>query len=243
MKLLSRQIGLAFGMTYLFASPLLANENIVSVKIHKEGLDLGVLSGGCTKKEHFSVVKSPLSDGKMQVSLKRDIPDHCKMVQHPIDLKYTYKELGIKEGTSVSIDSEDFKVDISRHIDKWASYMKKGGVCTGNGVSVSYSMADENGKASFSVTRDSIRTVFTDLSTSQNDQSFEFKGVVRPTLMKVQTTRLILPSKIDVQENFKARLEEKTSYFDVGATIDNDPNMLPPLVTELDCEARGPSVD
>lgn len=69
-------------------------EAIHGIKIKDGNVVFSVLSGGCTKKEHFVC---EVSKGQIPaITLYRTTPDHCEMVPHVIEISFSKKELGLK---------------------------------------------------------------------------------------------------------------------------------------------------
>ncbi|BBM83936.1 hypothetical protein [Candidatus Uabimicrobium amorphum] len=69
-------------------------EAIYGVKVKDGNVIFSVLSGGCTKKEHF---ECQVGDGKVPaITLYRTTPDYCEMVPHVVEISFSKKELGLK---------------------------------------------------------------------------------------------------------------------------------------------------
>jgi hypothetical protein len=82
-------------------------ESLLGVRTTPEGIEFQVASGGCTAKEHFSVlVPEPRPDAiaPMRLRLIRNRPDFCEAnIPYGIIIKFTYEELGLGSRTIYTI--------------------------------------------------------------------------------------------------------------------------------------------
>lgn len=70
------------------------SEVIYGVRVTLETIDFFVATGGCTKKEHFSV--DVHNEGlQSSISLLRVVSDDCKGNMDPVTISFTKEELGL----------------------------------------------------------------------------------------------------------------------------------------------------
>lgn len=227
------KFGLILGLSSFLSAPLFAKkeEAIVGVKI--ERIKFNVMSGGCTKKEHFDILLT--GTNPIKVALHRHTPDRCKMVEHSISLEYTLEELGIPENASFSIEGKTFHIDVKRHGRGQASMIPNSGTCIGEGIKVDYSLANEFAQGTFVVTKDDKTYAFNKVAINRDGDSIELSGSQSFSMHSYMKMKLKL-SNTNSDEEFNAVLEDKVWYTAIGATIDNDPNMRSPNISKLRCK-------
>lgn len=77
-------------------------EPLLSASVASETLSIRVVSTGCTTKERFAWFVER-GGGRYAVAFGRRTLDACRAAPTPVDLTWTFAELGLPKGAAVSI--------------------------------------------------------------------------------------------------------------------------------------------
>ncbi|WP_292030698.1 hypothetical protein [Brevundimonas sp. UBA2416] len=91
--------------TALYASPdagMVELEPLLSAGVAADSLTIRVMSNGCTTKADFAWFVERKA-GRYAVAFGRKKIDACKAMARPLDLTWTYGELGLPSGAAVAV--------------------------------------------------------------------------------------------------------------------------------------------
>ena len=91
--------------TALYSAPdagMVELEPLVAASVADDSLTIRVMSNGCTAKEHFAWFVERKAN-RFAVAFGRRKIDVCKAVARPLDLTWTFEELGLPKGAAVAI--------------------------------------------------------------------------------------------------------------------------------------------
>ncbi len=95
----------ACSTTAVYRSPdagMVELEPLLAAEIAEDGVRIRVLSTGCTAKEDMAFFVE--RDGeRASVAFGRRKPDRCKAAPQPMDLSFTWAELGLRPGQPVAV--------------------------------------------------------------------------------------------------------------------------------------------
>ena len=77
-------------------------EPLLGAEVRADGLLIRVTSHGCTAKEDFAFFVERRGD-RVAVAFGLRKMDHCKAAARPMELSFSYGELGLKPGQAVAI--------------------------------------------------------------------------------------------------------------------------------------------
>lgn len=216
---------LFFCLTSLFATSLLADkyEPISETRVTAKGLDIQVISSGCTKKEHFTVHRDHSGP---QIAFIRNVPDRCKMVHHPIWIHFNFNELKLHEGEGFTL-RDTFLAEADQKLpDQF--------FCKGEGFRI---LVAQNGvrvthkATAHEFTEDQFTIIYNldakSVKASQHDSSGN----------SVYVTLQFHP-RTHFEGMFEADFYMKKMSPFVGGTIENDPNMRPATHAEVVCSQQ-----
>lgn len=75
-------------------------ERLHGLLFDEKTLTIRVRSTGCTNKEDFEISVSKAGPGKAALTLEivRIEPDFCRTTPHPVDITFSWEELGVDPG-------------------------------------------------------------------------------------------------------------------------------------------------
>jgi len=95
----------ACSTTAVYRSPeagMVELEPLLAAEVAEEGVRIRLISNGCTAKEDLAFFVE--RDGvRAAVAFGRRKPDRCKAAPRPMDLTFTWAELGLKPGQPVAV--------------------------------------------------------------------------------------------------------------------------------------------
>lgn len=78
-------------------------EVLRGLTIDEKGISFVVTSTGCTDKGDFTVDSEitaiNMTTMEYEISLYRDKPDFCRMISHPVTIKFSYAEMNVSQVT------------------------------------------------------------------------------------------------------------------------------------------------
>jgi hypothetical protein len=77
-------------------------EPLLSAEVRADSLVIRVTSTGCTAKEDFAFFVERQGN-RVAVAFGRKKMDHCKAAPRPMEIAFSYGELGLKPGQAVAI--------------------------------------------------------------------------------------------------------------------------------------------
>ena len=77
-------------------------EPLISAEVRADSLVIRVTSTGCTAKEDFAFFVERQGN-RVAVAFGRRKMDHCKAAPRPMEIAFSYGELGLKPGQAVAI--------------------------------------------------------------------------------------------------------------------------------------------
>ena len=89
----------------IYSSPdagMVELEPLVSAEVRADALVISVISTGCTAKEDIAWFVEK-AGGKAAVAFGRRKIDICKAAPQPMEIAFSYAELGLKPGQAVAI--------------------------------------------------------------------------------------------------------------------------------------------
>lgn len=91
--------------TAVYSSPeagMVELESLLAASVAKDALTIRVTSTGCTTKESFAFFVER-KDHRAAVAFGRKTLDRCKAAPSPLDLTWTFEELGLPKGSAVAV--------------------------------------------------------------------------------------------------------------------------------------------
>lgn len=82
--------------------PVVYGEPLLATTVAGDSVTIRVMSTGCTTKKSFLFFIEPV-DGRQSVGFLRNELDLCKAAPSPIDLTWTFEELDLPKGASVTV--------------------------------------------------------------------------------------------------------------------------------------------
>lgn len=89
----------------IYASPdagMVELEPLLAVSVETDALTIRVTSNGCTAKDGFAFFVER-RDRRVAVAFGRKRLDVCKAAPRPVDLTFTFEELGLPRGARVAV--------------------------------------------------------------------------------------------------------------------------------------------
>lgn len=81
---------------------VIAVEPLLGSSVTAESVTIRVISTGCTTKESFLPL-TDTADGRPAVAFARRKADTCEAAPRPVDLTWTFEELDLPKGASVTV--------------------------------------------------------------------------------------------------------------------------------------------
>jgi hypothetical protein len=77
-------------------------EPLLAAEVRSDALVIRVVSHGCTSKDNFAFFVEK-AGRRVAVAFGRKKTDECKAAPQPMEIAFTYEELGLKRGEAIAI--------------------------------------------------------------------------------------------------------------------------------------------